>query len=234
MLFWKRDKKVFGEHASNRRRSERFTSNQHLTCPFGDLSDLSVSGMRVTCPGKPAVSLGGVLEFVIRSDQQQLRIMGRIVRLRRLGFKSFDMGVRFLAPTEAQIRALEMLGRFGFVAGSGSGGGSGGGNGGGGGSHRTKRGQAENSPQAATQVSATIPDFYKLLGVERDAAADELRQAYHALAQRFHPDHNADGDAARQFQLIHEAYTLLKDHARRDAYDALLQGATPIAPAVAE
>jgi molecular chaperone DnaJ len=62
-------------------------------------------------------------------------------------------------------------------------------------------------------------DPYLLLEVERDASTREIRSAYRRLAQAYHPDRNAAPDAAERFKTIAEAYAILSDRARRQAYD---------------
>ncbi len=63
-------------------------------------------------------------------------------------------------------------------------------------------------------------DYYKLLGVERDANADDLKKVYRKLAMQFHPDRNPDNKEAEQkFKDISEAYDVLSDEQKRAAYD---------------
>jgi DnaJ-class molecular chaperone len=62
-------------------------------------------------------------------------------------------------------------------------------------------------------------DYYDVLGVRRDASAEEIRKAYRRLARRYHPDVNKDSDAARRFGEITEAYDVLNDPERRKTYD---------------
>ena len=63
-------------------------------------------------------------------------------------------------------------------------------------------------------------DYYKTLGVGRDAGADELKKSYRKLAMKYHPDKNPDDKAAeKQFKEISEAYDVLKDDQKRAAYD---------------
>lgn len=73
----------------------------------------------------------------------------------------------------------------------------------------------------AEGVSRTT-DLYAVLGVDSNASAEEVRVAYRALAQRFHPDHNPDNmTAARRMQEINEAFTVLNVPERRRRYDRL-------------
>lgn len=63
-------------------------------------------------------------------------------------------------------------------------------------------------------------DYYKLLGVKKDATDDEIKKAYRKLALKYHPDH-AKGDKAAEekFKEISEAYAVLSDKEKRKQYD---------------
>ncbi len=67
-----------------------------------------------------------------------------------------------------------------------------------------------------------MPDFYEVLGVDRNADAAAIKSAYRRLAKEHHPDRNA-GDAAaeRKFKDVNQAYEVLKDPERRGAYDRM-------------
>jgi curved DNA-binding protein len=64
-------------------------------------------------------------------------------------------------------------------------------------------------------------DYYKTLGISRDASADEIKKAYRRLARRYHPDVSEEPDAETQFKGISEAYEVLKDPEKRKLYDQL-------------
>lgn len=53
-------------------------------------------------------------------------------------------------------------------------------------------------------------NFYKILGIDRRASGDEIKNAYRRLANRFHPDVSDDSDGERKFKVVAEAYKTLK------------------------
>lgn len=63
-------------------------------------------------------------------------------------------------------------------------------------------------------------DYYKILGINRDATQEEIKKAYRRLAKRFHPDLNKDDPQAKsRFQEINEANEVLSDPEKRRRYD---------------
>lgn len=66
-------------------------------------------------------------------------------------------------------------------------------------------------------------DYYAILGVARDAGADDIKKAYRKLAHKYHPDISKDPAGEEKFKEVGEAYETLKDPEKRAAYDQLGQ-----------
>jgi curved DNA-binding protein len=73
-----------------------------------------------------------------------------------------------------------------------------------------------------SEISMEYKDYYKTLGVERNASQDEIKKAYRKLALQFHPDKNPNNKAAEdKFKDANEAYQVLGDAEKRKRYDEL-------------
>lgn len=64
-------------------------------------------------------------------------------------------------------------------------------------------------------------DYYKIIGVEKDASQDKIKRAYRKLARKYHPDVSKEANAEIRFKELGEAYEALKDPEKRAAYDQL-------------
>ena len=62
-------------------------------------------------------------------------------------------------------------------------------------------------------------DYYDVLGLKRDASAEDVKRAFRKLAFEHHPDRNRSADAEEKFKEINEAYEVLRDDRKRSAYD---------------
>lgn len=67
-----------------------------------------------------------------------------------------------------------------------------------------------------------MSNLYDVLGVQKNATAEEIKKAYRTLAFKYHPDRNAGDEAAEnKFKEINEAYSILGDETKRRQYDML-------------
>jgi curved DNA-binding protein len=64
-------------------------------------------------------------------------------------------------------------------------------------------------------------DYYQILGVARDASAEDIKKAYRRLARKYHPDVSKETGAEDRFKEVAEAYEVLRDTQKRTAYDQL-------------
>jgi molecular chaperone DnaJ len=64
-------------------------------------------------------------------------------------------------------------------------------------------------------------DYYEVLGVQKNASKDEIKDAYRKLAMQYHPDRNKAPGAEEKFKEISEAYAVLSDDEKRQQYDSL-------------
>ncbi len=76
----------------------------------------------------------------------------------------------------------------------------------------------------AVMMAMKFKDYYKVLGVERGASAEEIKRAYRRLARKYHPDVSKEPNAKERFQEIGEAYEVLRDDDKRAAYDGIGRG----------
>lgn len=73
-----------------------------------------------------------------------------------------------------------------------------------------------------------MSDYYKILGVSKDASADDIKKAYRKLAMKYHPDkNNGNKEAEIKFKEANEAYETLKDPNKRNLYDNPNMGFNP-------
>ncbi len=206
--------------AANHPRGHDRVNAVGLSCHLGDVLDMSAGGMRVQREGKPSVERGAALQIALKTASQKVQVGARVVWVRRVSWKRWEMGLQFVGVAPAVAEALVELAKFGYVA------------------PRAKRPveHAEPTPEQPPKVSASVvevEDLYALLGVPRTATADEINRAYRRLARELHPDVNASADAPARFSHVSKAYSVLRDPEKRRRYDALLAGCARASSAAA-
>ena len=68
-------------------------------------------------------------------------------------------------------------------------------------------------------MTTVAKDYYGILGVPRDASADDIKRAYRKLARQYHPDINPEPSAQERFKEINAAYEVLSDPKKRELHD---------------
>lgn len=174
-----------------------------LRCPLGEVVDLSVTGLRAQRRGRPGPQAGDVVTLIIESETQCIRVSARVVWIRRAGLRTFGVGVQFVDVRPGIAMALGQLARYGFIPSGGE-------------------APPESAPARPMTAIIEIEDLYAVFGVARDASDETIRDTYHALARRYHPDVCAEAGAGERFALISKAYSVLRDRDRRRRYDAML------------
>lgn len=184
-----------------------------LSCPLGDILDLSASGMRVQTLGKPPVRKGQHETFFIDNGEQRLRLSGEVVwvRRRRVFDSIFEIGIQFGDQREQVRRALETLGEHGYIPS---------------GDHAHGDGPPRDRLERLIPsggVGIEIVDLYAVLGVSPDATREELRIAHRDLAFEYHPDRCEDEDAQEKYDRVRAAYLVLREPRNRARYDQMLR-----------
>ncbi|MEM7227653.1 MAG: DnaJ domain-containing protein [Planctomycetota bacterium] len=181
-----------------------------MSSDIGEVVDLSATGMRAVTRGKPPFKVGQVVPLRLRITQGSLNLHAQIVRVRRQGLRSYDIGIRFVKLDAKLKRALQSLAEFGFIGAKTTG---------------TMAPIEDDDPPVKKSIpkgvtaSVDLPNYYKILGVTLGATGDDIQTAYRQLARQFHPDVAPGDDNLKQFLAIKQAYEILRDPKRREIFD---------------
>jgi hypothetical protein len=184
-----------------------------LTCPLGDVMDLSASGLRVRFHDSAPVKKGDIFSVNVSNESQSVKVTARVVWIRRRPLqRGGQIGLQFVNIRPGVAAALVQLARFGHISTAQAMGAS------------DPEPAAKPAPEADPAVTASIDveDLYAVIGVPFNATDEDIRRAYHVLAKELHPDHNSSGDAALRFADVSKAYKVLRDPQMRRRYDELL------------
>ena len=210
----------FGGRSARRavrpRKAKRFVSDL-LSCPLGDIVNVSGDGLRLRLGGRPAFVVGQILSVTLRAPQSSLTLSARVIWIRRRGIRNArdEAGLQFLDMRPQMVEAVRSLAQFGFVprmqmnAGFAAQPGVAGAGGAG-------RSAAADTADASGD---RLPDYYAMLGVSNAATLEQIHAAYRARARLLHPDVNKAPNAAAEFDAVCKAYRVLRDPDRREGYD---------------
>ncbi len=193
------------------RRSERFLTSA-VSCPIGDVVDVSDTGLRLASTKRFRFKIGETHQLVLRAGGQQLRASMRVQWVRRVSLfpVRYEAGFQLVDARPGVGKAIRQMGQFGCAT-----------------NDSVDAATPEEAKEQATptvQASIEIEDLYAVLGVEKDASADEIKSAYRRLAREHHPDRSEAQDAAEVFDRIAKAYSILGDTRRRKWYDQMASG----------
>jgi hypothetical protein len=195
------------------RNAERYETSSLPAFNFGEVVNLSATGMRIRRPGRPITTVGSVEKFVIAAGAAPLVLRGRVVWSRRSALlsRTHELGVQFLNVDKSMSDRLVHIGQFGFDAGD----------------------PAEANPDAKHNrrilASIEVEDLYEILGVSPETGPDDISRAYRLLVRRWHPDVCKEAGAGEQMVRISKAYRILRDHDLRRRYDEM-RAATTVRP----
>lgn len=166
---------------------------------------MSGAGMRLRSSKKPPVISGQVLLLELVCDGAKLGVKAQVRWWRRVNLGRYELGLKFVRLTREASATLEAVARDGRVP-------------------SMKPAKKASAPRSVTQISVAtdLPNYYRVLGVRPDADAEAIRRRYRQLAVRLHPDVNTDPDAQQRFEQLCEAYNVLSDEKRREAYTSLI------------
>ncbi len=71
-------------------------------------------------------------------------------------------------------------------------------------------------------MTESFKDYYKIMGVNKDASAKDIKMAYRRLARKYHPDISKESNAEEKFKELGEAYEVLRDPKKKEVYDQYL------------
>lgn len=190
---------------------------QGFATPFGQVKDLSASGMQIYAFRKPPLEVGQCVSMRLSTAFQQVVVNARVAWVRKIedGYAAGFQFVDLLPPVKA---AVEALAKHGFAeTGAGPGPRRG---------VHTHTGAAEEQQakvggKSIMEQRLHYEDLYAMFGVAPDASPEDIQHAYRKLAQQLHPDRNDAEDAAEQFSRVTKAYSILKDPDKRKRYDEM-------------
>lgn len=209
MQGWPWKKKSQPGDASWRQRKAHRYGGETVRCALGEILDVSASGMRVMCDGKPPVKQGGVIPVRLKFSDGSLQVGTQVRWIKRRGLKRHEVGLQFVQLKPGVSRVLDAIARFGMAEAV---------------KHmdepigRDRSGPRKKDKAKKPRADIELPNYYRALELSPDATSDEIKASYRRLATVYHPDRNTSPEALKRFEQINEAYHVLRDTERRESY----------------
>jgi len=183
-----------------------------ISCLLGEVLDVSSTGVRVLCKGKPPFSVGALTTIKLSFQGGKLQVSVQERWRKRRGLRNYEIGLKFVSNSPNVMAAIDSLVTFGFINPDAKAHSS---------SSSGPKSKPAGKPKSKPKIRATmdLPDYYATLEVNPDANLEQVHAAYRKLARRYHPDANKDPAAAAKFIAVCEAYKVLSDTQQRKSYD---------------
>ncbi len=213
----------FGKHASESeiptsvdgqdpRRSHPRHSTEAITCLLGEVVDISSSGIRIRCKGKPPFSEGALSSIKLAFKGGKLQVTVQERWRKRRGLFGYELGMMYVNNPGSTMAAIDSLVTFGFINPNAKVRPAGG-------NKQQDGSKQQRKTRPPIKASIDLPDYYATLELAPDADAQKIHDAYRKLARRYHPDANKAPDAEKKFIAVCEAYKVLSDEQQRKSYD---------------
>ena len=215
MQGWPWKKTVQPGDASWRQRKAHRYGGETVRCALGEVLDVSASGMRVLCTGKPPVKQGGTMPVRLKFSDGTLQVATQVRWCKRRGLRRFEIGLKFIQLKPGVEKILEAIARFGMAEavkhmdeGPGR-------------AQEQPRKRRKKQKRKPMRAMVDLPNYFRVLELEPDATSAQIKASYRRLATQYHPDRNADPEAMKRFEAINEAYHVLCDASRRASYQRM-------------
>lgn len=200
-----------------------------VRCELGTVIDISESGLRMQVDGKCPVKVGDILALNVRDFAHQANVRGCVVWVKPGNNGATTCGIAFIDVRPGTKDLIEQIAGVGEAlandkkakdAAEAAKVASGGKN-----AippPEAKDAEAEaDAKKRVVRASIDIEDLYEIFSLPQTATADEINQAYRAMARNLHPDKNPLPDAAERFSQVAKAYKVLRDPEMRARYDEM-------------
>lgn len=171
-----------------------------VTCGWGQVIDLSATGVRLRGEGRTPIKPDEVKPLTLIHGGRRMRLRTRLAWKKRVGLRGWEIGLAFMALSPGAIKLLGTLAEYGFI---------------------TDEARAEaarsNRRPAPTDPDEVYQPLYDHLGLQPGATLAELKTAFHRVARACHPDVCDDPAKHVTFQRASEAYHALSDRLRQKA-----------------